>query len=1003
LPQLNVRDSFTSSRKSPPKPKMASARDGHASVSRAETVMSDLSTRTFQVDFKTDLLKAITDIKSGGKFAFSSKVQPPHKLNDLTVSLEGIGQVPIPLDEPHARQIITKARQAPYGKGSDTIVDTAVRNTWELDPSQFTIGWSEWPKYLEKMCEVAAQEMGVDTIVHAEIYKMLLYEEGAMFRSHTDTEKIPGMFGTLVVSLPSTHTGGEVVLKHNGVNMIHESSKHVMSCASWYSDVHHEVLPVKSGYRWVLTYNLAVDHTLPAPSAALKRAELRPLRHCIRRWLAQDPGLRENQCVYHVLDHEYTEANVSYRAMKGEDRARVSALKQACSGLPVTIFLALMEKEETGDVAFEPDDMYGGRRRGYGGYYDEEEDDEDEDEDEDSYHHIEEVHDTHWRLKTLRDLRGKVVAEKLSIDEQDLLEPGCFDGMVGEEEYEGYMGNWGPSATHWYRLSAFAIVPHDSLVKFLSKSEGSSGSSDPLPQAQINYLAQECLLPGSGKHLINALEDLFEQALRYAKDRGPDQMRSQLPAIQNAFQAALQHQRYQLFEHAMTVLHSILPAELYTWLRQWMINQDGEEVALKRFRSIKKGLSSAMSSSDRFAHKFQSISHLVPLPDNLPAGAPATPLPIMEWTRQMLHNCLDVDRPQDVGPGDGAAMVDQALYFDDPILVLTQRVLPIFEKSLDAPAFRLRVLSQVMKLGIKGILPNPESANLYRTMARLFIASQDFATLRDARAIHESEIKAPRTYLGNVKKTIEKAITHENILNFFTCIYKQSTELDNLPAEFTEMVILQADDFPAPELYTMWLPFLQNLIPFLKANSISFDTPGYRKLFSALILATINKYIGAMPPRPKNWTIPGVNCSCDDCAHVNAFLHHPTQMSARFPVNKQRRHHIHQRLDSAGVGCTHQTSRVGNPHTLVVTKTSRPLDVKRQKWRKRRDEVLERLGQFEPEPLRTLLGDDYAKIEQLRASQGGQTGQANLMQGPVAGEKHGRDDDDPGVIDLTSD
>lgn len=58
---------------------------------------------------------------------------------------------------------------------------------------------------------------------------MLLYEEGALFKPHQEyvepltiapkliaksTEKTPGMFGTLVICLPSEHRGGAVRLKH---------------------------------------------------------------------------------------------------------------------------------------------------------------------------------------------------------------------------------------------------------------------------------------------------------------------------------------------------------------------------------------------------------------------------------------------------------------------------------------------------------------------------------------------------------------------------------------------------------------------------------------------------------------------------------------------------------------------------------------------------------------------------------------------------------------------
>ena len=43
--------------------------------------------------------------------------------------------------------------------------------------------------------------------VSAELYKLLVYEKGGFFLSHRDTEKAPGMFATLVISLPSSHEG----------------------------------------------------------------------------------------------------------------------------------------------------------------------------------------------------------------------------------------------------------------------------------------------------------------------------------------------------------------------------------------------------------------------------------------------------------------------------------------------------------------------------------------------------------------------------------------------------------------------------------------------------------------------------------------------------------------------------------------------------------------------------------------------------------------------------
>lgn len=52
----------------------------------------------------------------------------------------------------------------------------------------------------------------------ANLYKLRLYEEGGHFKKHRDTEKEPGMFGTLVIQLPSFYQGGELIVEHGGAS-----------------------------------------------------------------------------------------------------------------------------------------------------------------------------------------------------------------------------------------------------------------------------------------------------------------------------------------------------------------------------------------------------------------------------------------------------------------------------------------------------------------------------------------------------------------------------------------------------------------------------------------------------------------------------------------------------------------------------------------------------------------------------------------------------------------
>ncbi len=67
------------------------------------------------------------------------------------------------------------------------------------------------------------------------------------------------MFGTLIVALPSLHTGGELVIRHREREARLDLRCADVSEVAWtafYADCVHEVLPIDSGCRLVLVYNL---------------------------------------------------------------------------------------------------------------------------------------------------------------------------------------------------------------------------------------------------------------------------------------------------------------------------------------------------------------------------------------------------------------------------------------------------------------------------------------------------------------------------------------------------------------------------------------------------------------------------------------------------------------------------------------------------------------------------------------------------------------------------
>jgi hypothetical protein len=79
----------------------------------------------------------------------------------------------------------------------------------------------------------------------------------------------------------------------------------------------------------------------------------------------------------------------------------------------------------------------------------------------------------------------------------------------------------------------------------------------------------------------------------------------------------------------------------------------------------------------------------------------------------------------------------------------------------------------------------------------------------------------------------------------------------------------------------------------------------------------------AHPPRPDDdWSIALPDgCACDLCGTLGAFVRDRAQRTSEWPLAKDRRRHIHSRIDEAELPVRHETRRTGRPYTLVLTKS----------------------------------------------------------------------------------
>ena len=95
------------------------------------------------------------------------------------------------------------------------------------------------------------------------LYKLLLYQQGDFFLPHQDSEKQPGMFASLVITLPSQHEGGQLLVSHAGETQVYNfgesASLYDIQYAAFYADCEHEVKALTSGHRLSLIYNLSLE------------------------------------------------------------------------------------------------------------------------------------------------------------------------------------------------------------------------------------------------------------------------------------------------------------------------------------------------------------------------------------------------------------------------------------------------------------------------------------------------------------------------------------------------------------------------------------------------------------------------------------------------------------------------------------------------------------------------------------------------------------------------
>ena len=273
-----------------------------------------------------------------------------------TLNVEGVGPLSFPVPDFQVRALMEVAERAPYGRGTQTIVDTSVRDCWQIDAARLRIGGHAWDDTFATILDAVATGLGCGDGLEARLYKLLAYPTGGFFAPHRDTEKVDGMVATLTISLPTAGAAGELVIRHRDREEIidmNAAEPSELAFAAFYADCSHETRPVRDGHRLSLVYNLCV---LPGDTETRRHApdysaEAELVAGLLADW--RDDGAGK---LVWLLEHDYTAAGLAFDTLKGADNAVARVLAAATKHADWALHAAIVHIEETGNARYAEDD-----------------------------------------------------------------------------------------------------------------------------------------------------------------------------------------------------------------------------------------------------------------------------------------------------------------------------------------------------------------------------------------------------------------------------------------------------------------------------------------------------------------------------------------------------------------------------------------------------------------------------------------------------------------------
>ncbi|KAJ4354890.1 hypothetical protein N0V95_003424 [Ascochyta clinopodiicola] len=692
------------------------------------------------------------------------------------------------------------------------------------------------------------------------------------------------MFGTLVVCLPSLHTGGSVHLSHDNKQReldTASASGFDLQILAWYSDVQHEIRPVEKGYRLVLTYNLVQDQSLPMQTAAALDASHTRLSTLLQTWNKKYSYL--DYLVY-PLEHKYSEASLSLRNLKGQDAARGRYLDNLCAKTGFYWLLTRMTKQQQ-----EEDD-----------YYSNSED--------------EEMATTFG--KTMLPSGRYVYIGLNQVDESKILkgEEDLYDRDPDSEDEGEYTGNESAPSKLRYHSSVVVLMTKRRMLDSVRWSNRHSPES---LIALFNMVREDraCEPKFRDEAFGLIMEKALTQITSQEDSRRPETYRYLGYGVGEC-ERTLEKTRGGGYANVFETLAEYCRGEHLSGIFTKLLENAMQEARWTSSNHLVKLIADQIVYANELREALGEISKVLPSDCTVAFNA---------W--RTAHLETTVRNVQSAGLDDAQSILDLIPHVSPGTYL--DSIARVFSSNVERES-----LSRFMHLlaGDQTISEDDIVKPTYQ-----LLANTASITLKLS-ATDITEPKFSPTYGEFTRynhQTIEIGTCAVELLN----IVDRYSGL-GLKSEAQQLLGACLPDLPTDtETWSKWKHWfvLVNKLRDLLFQNPDQELQGICKAFITDVLHSCAKHIAQTRPQPpRNWIRSSgdfyTDCTCAACGDLNSFLRNPKERIGRFSYAKEMRRHLEYKLSND----FHTDTEKGKPpHTLVVTKTNKKHERLEDEWQGR--------------------------------------------------------------------